>query len=90
MSYQEHLRSLNQDDGLSAEIQSFSHYANDYQMRSWNYDDDRVLELRYEELIKNEPDHFEKLFRHYGFGDSAIERLKATCEVESLESGIPF
>jgi hypothetical protein len=84
-SYQQHLRSLSQDEGLAAEIQSFSHYANDYEMRSWNYSDDRVLELRYEELIANESDQFERLFRHYGFHDSAIEQCIDIAATQSFK-----
>ncbi len=85
-SYQEQLKSLSQDDGLSLEIQNFSRYANDYGMRSWDYQDDRILELRYEELIKNETEQFERLFRHYGFSDASLQKCLDIAATQSFKT----
>jgi hypothetical protein len=85
-SYQQHLRSLAQDEGLEVEIQSFSHYVNDYKMRTWDYDNELMLELRYEELIENESDQFEKLFQHYGFSESSLDKCVEIAATQSFKN----
>jgi hypothetical protein len=55
-------------------------------MLRWNYDDPAFLELKYEEVIADEPTHFEKLFRHYGFHEDAIEEGLEVAEHYSFQN----
>ena len=43
-------------------------------MKNWNYQNDNMLELRYEEVIRDEEYHFTRLFTHYGFHDAVVKR----------------
>jgi hypothetical protein len=73
ISYQQYLRSLDPEDGIAAEIRrcAESHFA---EMGAWNYAQPEFLELRYEDFIADEADHFARMFRHYGFNEAAVER----------------
>ena len=87
LSYQQHLKQLNQSDGLLAEIKTFDSYAKTYALRDWNYEDERILEIKYEELLANEQSGFEYLFRHYGFAERAIGKavqLAGQCSFEKM------
>jgi hypothetical protein len=44
------------------------------EMLAWDYAQADFLELRYEDLVADELGGFEKVFRHYGLTDCAIER----------------
>jgi hypothetical protein len=72
-SYQEHLLSLNREDGLLAEIERGAR-SDVRDMTNWDYHDDRFLELRYEDLIEDQELGFRQLFEHYGFRPAAVER----------------
>jgi hypothetical protein len=84
LSYQEYLNSLDQDRGLSAEIEraaaQFAH------MAAWEYDDPRFLELRFEDLRSEGSSAFERIFRHYDFSDAAVERGLYWVEYHSWEN----
>ena len=87
LSYQQHLKQLNQSDGLREEISNFQAYATTYALRDWDYRDDRIMELKYEDLLANELLEFEKLFRHYGFSEPAIKKavlLARQCSFENV------
>lgn len=75
LSYQAHLRSLSQEDGLLEEIRHSMPVIDE--MTRWNYEDPRFLELRYEDAIADEVGLFSALFRHYGFHDAAAETSTA-------------
>ena len=76
-TYQEQLRSLNPEDGLIFEMERSSQY-NISLMLGWNYRDDRILEIAYEDLIADEEAVFDRLFRHYRFqGDDHKTALEA-------------
>ena len=87
LSYQHQLKSLDQEDGLSEEIRTFAGYAKTYSLRNWNYDDDRILEIKYEDLLADEQTVFTKLFQHYGFTDKAVHQsiqLADQCSFEKI------
>jgi hypothetical protein len=42
-------------------------------MAAWNYAQPEFIEVRYEDLIRDEGAYFERMFRHYGFRDDAVE-----------------
>lgn len=72
LSYQQHLKTLDQNAGLGAEIERFAEYVRDYGLLNWDYHDPRMLELKYEDLIRNERVVFKKMFQHYGFTPRAV------------------
>jgi hypothetical protein len=72
-TYQEHLRALGPEEGFAAEIHR-SAESNLADMAAWDYTQPEFIELRYEDLILDEGMHFERMFRHYGFRDDAVER----------------
>lgn len=72
-SYREHLNSLDREAGILEEIDRFAGY--DLKpLADWDYADPDFLELRYEEVIRDEEGHFRRLFAHYGFAPAAVER----------------
>ncbi|MGO8872610.1 MAG: sulfotransferase domain-containing protein [Acidimicrobiales bacterium] len=82
-SYQEHLNSLNEHDGLMAEIDWVAHFTA-AGMGRWDYEQPEFVEIRYEDALADQQGTFERLFHWYGLNDSAIsvgmeavERLSA-------------
>jgi len=71
LSYQQYLHTLPQHDGLLVEIRRFIQHEWPY-MVNWNYNDERFIELRYEDVLKD-PNALEPAFKHYGFDDRAIK-----------------
>ena len=72
-SFQQPLPSLGQEEGILSEIRRFQLYTQNRNLLDWNFDDERILEIKYEDLIENEEAGFRRMFRHYGFVDSAVE-----------------
>lgn len=73
LGFQEYLSQLSEEEGLLAEIERFARYAEERDMRRWDYDHPRFAELKYEDVFGNEADAFVSLFDHYGFTPEAIE-----------------
>ncbi len=69
-SYKEYINSLDVDDGLAAEIHRVNFWVP--HMAEWDYENPRIYEMRYEELILDEQKYFREMFRHYGFTDEAV------------------
>jgi hypothetical protein len=84
-SYQEHLNSVDAEEGLGLEIQ---HTCVDpvYDMLTWDYGRDDFLELRYEDLVQDERALFASVFRHYGLTREATERALALVEQASFRN----
>jgi hypothetical protein len=70
-SFQQHLNLLSLEDGLHAEIERAAR-AEFPCMASWDYANPDFLEIKYEDLMSNELQVFERLFKHYGFGKTAM------------------
>lgn len=85
-SYQQYLQSLDRDAGLSAEIERFGEYVQTYGLMNWDYSNSRVLELKYEDLIRDESSNFKKLFSHYGFHRGAIKAATRLALQQSFQS----
>jgi len=85
-SYQDHLRSLDEHRGISAEIEWFL-AATAVEMRQWDYGQSEFLELRLEDVLADEHGSFDRLFRWYEFDDRAIERGHGIVERRSRRSG---
>lgn len=71
-SYQERLNELPLEEGLAMEItrtrRLFHH------MREWDYDDDRILELRYEDVFGDDEKLWNDLMTHWGMQGQNLER----------------
>lgn len=70
-TYQQHLKSLPIEAGLIAEIDKCKFVFN--KMRNWNYRNPAIRELKYEAVFTDPDTQFRRLFKHYGFHDTAIE-----------------
>jgi hypothetical protein len=66
VSYQTYLNTLDPERGMLMEMVSRERTFN--QMRRWNFDNPKILEMRYEEIVGNEEAACARLFDHYGFG----------------------
>ena len=71
LSYREYLNTLDRDDGLLEEINNSAGWIR--HMAEWRFDDPRILELKYEDVLANERESFARLYAHYGFREEAIE-----------------
>lgn len=86
LSYQAHLHSLNEHDGVMAEIGWLAGGTAEAMAR-WDYDQPEFLELRYEDAFANEQATFEKLFRWYGVDEEALALALETVDRVSLKRG---
>lgn len=86
VSYQQFLKMQNQEDGITAEIQRFSTYIRHYRLMEWDYNNPRILEIKYESLIADEPKVFTELFQHYGFSDDAVAQSLKLAESVSFKN----
>lgn len=75
-SYREVLNDLPKDEGLLEEIRRLSFWIP--HMAAWDYGNPRMYEIRYEDIIRDEPRILREMFRHYGFTDAAVE---ASCRI---------
>jgi hypothetical protein len=71
-SYQARLRDLDRRDGLLLEIERLASGVA-RELQAWDYSQPEFIELRYEDVLDDEPGSFEKLFRWYGLTDHAVE-----------------
>lgn len=63
-SFSQHLQSLNEEDGLIAEIEFRKHHFDS--MAAWPANDERVKVFRYEDILGNEIETFRDMFEFYG------------------------
>lgn len=72
LSYRDYLNTLDPEAGMEAELLRAS--STDLaDLAAWGRSDPRFLELRYEDLLADEPALFRRLFEHYGFSEAAVE-----------------
>ena len=86
LSYQDHLRSLDEQAGLMAEIDWFLPSIG-AEMLQWDYTQPEFMELRYEEVLADEHGAFDRLFRWYGFDDRAVSLGHDVVERRSRRNG---
>lgn len=68
-----YINALDLQDGLRAEMEfRRPHFLS---MMSWDPDDKRVMTVRYEDILGNEPEVFDRIGHHFGWG--WIERRRA-------------
>ena len=71
LSYKEYLNSLDREDGLMAEIQRASS-VDIRDVMTWNYEDENILNFKYEDIMQDEEGTFRKIFSFYGFKEEAV------------------
>jgi hypothetical protein len=86
LSYQAFLQGIDEHDGLMAEIERCAR-SSLAEMAEWHYARPGILELRYEDAVRDEVETFTGLFRFYGFNDAAVERGLTIVEHFSRRSG---
>ena len=83
ISLYEYLNSCSLEDGLMAEIQfRKEHFRN---MLAWPGEATNFIEFRYEDILGNELEVFDQLFKHYEFGKDLIVRGIKGCEKYSAQ-----
>ncbi len=65
MTYQEKINSMSKDEGMMFEMKNMGAVTIE-RMRVWNYNNPKMLEIRYEDLILNPDEIFARLFHHWG------------------------
>jgi len=85
ISYQQLLQSMDEAEGLQEEIHRFAASVDCLRMKEWDFDHPQVLEIRYEDLWANQPEGFNKLFRHYGFSEPAVDICLRIAMSQSFE-----
>jgi len=73
LGYQAFLQSLDEHDGLMAEIERCAR-STLAEMGHWPYGRPEFLELRYEDVVHHEEEVFTRLFRFYRLNDGAVAR----------------
>jgi len=73
MTYKEYLNSLDKEQGLIAEMQRSS--STDIKdMMSWDYNNQNILNFKYETIMQNEEGTLKEIFEFYGFNDKAVKK----------------
>ena len=84
ISYQKYVNTLGLEKGLILEmIWRTRHFE---QMLGWNFNNPRIIEIRYEDLIGHEVEAFNSIFEHYGFHPRLISRGLEVVERFSLKN----
>lgn len=82
-SYQEELNRVDQDRGIQLEIERVCRTVLP-DMLAWDYAQPEFIELKYEDLIRDESGVFETVFRHYGLSEGLVRRGLAVVEAASF------
>ena len=82
-SYQQHLNELDDEDGLMFELEHYGRWTTEA-MLAWDYDDPRVLEVRFEEIQSDFDGTFRRILRHYGFSRRRTEEGVAAVRGEDV------
>jgi Sulfotransferase domain len=86
LSYQAFLQSVDEHDGLLAEIDR-SARSSLAEMGAWSYGRPEILELRYEDAVRDEVETFTRLFRFYGLNEAAVEQAMTIVDQFSRQRG---
>jgi hypothetical protein len=85
ISYQHHLRSLDQEAGIKYEMSHVSARMLEL-MGAWDYASPNVMELRFEEVLGNETLWFKRLFTWYGFNKKLVSEGVAAARQLALRN----
>ncbi|UCH37620.1 MAG: sulfotransferase domain-containing protein [Candidatus Bathyarchaeota archaeon] len=84
ISYKEYLNKLDTERGLILEL-IFCHPMLS-EMKRWDYNNSKIIELKYEEIIGNETECFRRIFSHYEFHPKLIQRGVEIADQLSLKN----
>ncbi len=84
-SYQQNLRELTDSDGLLYEMKRYGAWTIS-SMLKWNYNNERVKEIRFETLMNNYDDTFMEIFSHLGFSGNDLAIALQLSARENLNS----
>ena len=73
-SYQEHLLHSSQEDGLLFEMNNYGSWTIE-SMQQWNYNQDNILEIKFEDIMNDYDSTFQGIFSHLGFSQSQAKHL---------------
>lgn len=82
-SYQEHLAAIGQEEGLLFEMTHTAKFTIE-RMSAWDYSNPHILELKYEDLIKEYEHHFRRIFSFYGFSGQDLEKCLAIADRHNI------
>jgi hypothetical protein len=71
-SYREELGRRDRHDGLLLEMERMCLRGQLQEMLAWDYSQPEFLELKYENVIMDEAQSFDRAFRHFGFRDREV------------------
>lgn len=83
-TYQEHLKGLDESDGLMAELDRYLGWEVQ-ELTNWHYDQPNFLELRYEDVLADEESSFRQIFKFFGFRPQAVERAVSVAREQSFQ-----
>lgn len=82
-TYQELLNSVPQEEGIAIEIDRVKWDVN--HMSNWDYSNPNFIEIRLEDIVKNEKGMMIKVFQNYGFRNEDLTRAISIYEKYSFE-----
>jgi len=82
-SYQENLRALPEQEGITFEMLGHSAWTID-RIREWNYEDSSVVELRFEDVLADYDAEMRRMFVGLGLDERWVERAVAIAATEDL------
>jgi hypothetical protein len=82
-SYQDNLRALSQEEGIAFELDRYAAWTVEA-MAAWEPGDDRVLEMRFEDVRGDFDGTFARVFRHLGLEGAGLERALLLAAAEDL------
>jgi hypothetical protein len=84
-SYQANLNRLDQHDGILFEMNKYGRWTIE-RMLDWDYENPHMLEMRFEDVMRDFTGSFEQAFRHYGFDSSVMQELLDLASTENMHS----
>lgn len=84
LSYQETLQSISKRDGLVFEMNNFASWTIE-SMMNWNYEDPRVLEITFENLMNYFDDIFMEIFKFSNFSECQIMSSSSVAKKHDLQ-----
>ncbi|MBW1788267.1 MAG: sulfotransferase domain-containing protein [Deltaproteobacteria bacterium] len=76
-TYQETINALGQEEGILFELNEATAYSLE-SMQNWNYNHPNILEIKYEDIMREFKKSFGKIFTFYGLAD-VDEAVKVAC-----------
>ena len=75
-SYQDNINNRNQNDGILFEMNHYGRWTIE-SMLDWDYDNPHIMEIKFEDVMRDFMGSFEKIFSHYEFSEQiSCELLK--------------